>query len=81
LWIDIIQELDGGELLLKDRQGLTLLISTLKFGLQTQGYPAGQFPVELFYRPWKHSESQVEKLKAIFGLPKIELPEYCNTPL
>lgn len=62
MWIDIIQELDGGDLLLKDRQGLTLLISTLKLGLQSQGYSANQFPVELFYRPWKHPESQVRSL-------------------
>lgn len=59
MWVDIIRELDGGELLLKDRQGLTLLMSTLKLGLQTQGCPADRFPVDLLYRPWKHPESQV----------------------
>lgn len=59
LWVDVIRELDGGELLLKDRQGLTLLITILKLGLQTQGYPPDRFPVDLFYRHWKNPESQV----------------------
>lgn len=62
MWIDIIRELDGGELLLKDRQGLNLLMSTLKIGLLSQGYPADRFPVDLLYRPWKHPESQVRAL-------------------
>lgn len=59
MWIDVVRELDGGELLLKDRAGLNLLITALKLGLQSQGYPIDRFPVDLFYRPWKHPESQV----------------------
>ena len=59
MWIDVIKELDNGELLLKDRQGLSLLVTTLKLGLQSQGYPNDRFPVDLVYRPWKHPESQV----------------------
>lgn len=59
MWIDVVRELDGGELLLKDRAGLNLLITALKLGLQSQGYPIDRFPIDLFYRPWKHPESQV----------------------
>lgn len=58
-WMDVIRELDCNELLLKDRQGLSLLMNTLKLGLQTQGCPPDRFPVDVFYRHWKHPESQV----------------------
>ncbi|XKL59833.1 hypothetical protein PGB90_000849 [Kerria lacca] len=65
LWIDVIRELDNGELLLKDRIGLSLLMSALKLGLQSQGYPIDRFPVDLLYRPWKYSESQFTLINQI----------------
>jgi len=59
LWNDVIVELDYAEFMVKDRQGLTLLFTALRLGLQNQGYHPDMFPVDLLYRHWKNAEGQV----------------------
>lgn len=63
-WNDVILELDHADFLVKDRQGLSLLFTALRLGLQGQGFHPDRFPVDLLYRHWKHADSQVQ----LFGL-------------
>lgn len=58
-WNDVIIELDYAEFMVKDRQGLTLLFTALRLGLQNQGFHPEMFPVDLLYRHWKNAEGQV----------------------
>ena len=69
-WKEIIYELDHSEFLVKDRQGLILLIKALKLGFQVQGFQ-GPFPVDMFYRQWKYSDGQVSLLQQILRYPDI----------
>ena len=69
-WKEIIYELDHSEFLVKDRQGLLLLIKALKLGFQVQGFQ-GPFPVDMFYRQWKYSDGQVSLLQQILRYPDI----------
>ena len=69
-WKEIIYELDHSEFLVKDRQGLMLLIKALKLGFQVQGFQ-GPFPVDMFYRQWKYSDGQVSLLQQILRYPDI----------
>ena len=69
-WKEIIYELDHSEFLVKDRQGLSLLIKALKLGFQVQGFQ-GPFPVDMFYRQWKYSDGQVSLLQQILRYPDI----------
>ena len=48
-WKEILYELDHPGFVVKDRQGLMLLIEALKLGFQTQGLST-PFPVEMIYR-------------------------------
>lgn len=61
-WLDVFKELDHAEFLIKDRQGLVLLLTALRLGLKAQGYHMENFPVEMIYRHWSNSDAQV-----IFG--------------
>ena len=56
--------------MVKDRQGLILLIKALKLGFQVQGFQ-GPFPVDMFYRQWKYSDGQVSLLQQILRYPDI----------
>lgn len=58
-WLDVIKELDHTDFLIKDRHGLVLLFTALRFGLKAQGYHTDNFPVEMIYRHWANFESQV----------------------
>lgn len=69
-WKEIIYELDHSEFLVKDRQGLILLIKALELGFQVQGF-RGPFPVDMFYRQWKYSDGQVSLLQQILRYPDI----------
>lgn len=55
----MILELDHADFLVKDRQGLSLLFTALRLGLQGHGFHSDRFPVDLLYRHWKHADSQV----------------------
>jgi CCR4-NOT transcription complex subunit 1 len=59
LWNEVIVELDYAEFMVKDRQGLNLLFTALRLGLQSQGFHPEMFPVEILYRHWKNAEGQV----------------------
>ena len=63
-WKEIIYELDHPGFIVRDRQGLILLIKALKLGFQVQGFQT-PFPVDMFYRSWKHSEGQVSLIQEI----------------
>jgi len=58
-WLDVIKELDHTDFIIKDRQGLVLLYTSLRLGLKSQGYHNENFPVEMIYRHWSNSEAQV----------------------
>ncbi|XP_014478138.1 PREDICTED: CCR4-NOT transcription complex subunit 1 isoform X5 [Dinoponera quadriceps] len=70
-WNEVIVKLDHAEFVIKDRQGLNLLITALKLGLQHQGYPPDMFPVELFYRYWENVEGQFSLIQQILKCPDI----------
>ncbi|XP_043501500.1 CCR4-NOT transcription complex subunit 1 isoform X2 [Polistes fuscatus] len=71
LWNEVIVKLDHAEFIIKDRQGLNLLIMGLRLGLQHQGYPPDVFPVELFYRHWENVEGQFSLVQQILKCPDI----------
>jgi CCR4-NOT transcription complex subunit 1 len=58
-WKDIILELDHTEFVVKDRQGLNLLFTALRLGLQNHGFHPEMFPVDLLYMHWKNADGQV----------------------
>ena len=60
-WKDVIVELDHAEFIVKDRQGLNLLFTGLRLGLQNQVFHPEMFPVDIIYRHWKNGEGQVCK--------------------
>jgi len=70
-WNDVILELDISEFIVKDRQGLSLLFTTLRLGLQGQGWSPDRFPVDLLYRHWKHADSQLSLFQQILKNPDI----------
>ncbi|KAG7189600.1 hypothetical protein KM043_017285 [Ampulex compressa] len=70
-WNEVIIKLDHAEFMIKDRQGLNLLIIGLRLGLQHQGYPPDVFPVELFYRHWGNVEGQFSLVQQILKCPDI----------
>ncbi|XP_066906424.1 CCR4-NOT transcription complex subunit 1 isoform X2 [Halyomorpha halys] len=70
-WGDVLLELDHTEFLIKDRQGLYLIISAIKTGLQNQAFFPDRFPVEHIYRHWKNTEAQVSFLQQILKNPDI----------
>ncbi|XP_033331917.1 CCR4-NOT transcription complex subunit 1 isoform X4 [Megalopta genalis] len=70
-WNEVIVKLDHAEFVIKDRQGLNLLITGLRLGLQHQGYLPDIFPVELFYRHWDNVEGQFSLVQQILKCPDI----------
>lgn len=67
----MIVKLDHPEFLIKDRQGLNLLMTAIRLGLQHQGYPAEMFPVDKFYRRWENVEGQFSLFQQILKNPDI----------
>ncbi|XP_050435609.1 CCR4-NOT transcription complex subunit 1 isoform X4 [Adelges cooleyi] len=64
-WLDVVKELDHADFIIKDRQGLVVLFSTVRLGLKGQGYHMENFPVEMIYRHWSHSEAQMSLVQHI----------------
>lgn len=56
---EVFSKLDHKGFLVKDRQGLKLLITALRTLLQGQGLRQELFPVEYFYLQWKNTEEQL----------------------
>lgn len=56
-------ELNHSEFMVRDRHGLYLVIQTIRLGLfGKQYYGELRFPVDILYRPWKHTEAQVSSV-------------------
>lgn len=64
-WNSIFSELDHPEFIIKDRQGLCLLINGLRQGLQTFGFHPDTFPVDQFYKRWQNVEGQFSLIQNI----------------
>ena len=67
----MIAKLDHAEFIIKDRQGLNLLMTGLRLGLQNHNYPMELFPVELFYRHWENVKGQFSLVQQILKNPDI----------
>lgn len=70
-WSDVILELDNADLIVKDRQGLSILFTAIRLGLQSQGFRHDRFPVDLLYRHWKHADSQLSLFQHILKYPDV----------
>ncbi|XP_059059892.1 CCR4-NOT transcription complex subunit 1-like isoform X2 [Achroia grisella] len=70
-WKEVILQLDNPEFLVPDRQGLGLLFSILRLGLQSAGYPSNIFPVDYLCRRWVNLEGQMSLISAIIKHPDI----------
>lgn len=57
-WNNVIAELDHSNFVIKDRQGLILLFTALRLGLQNSGFHPENFPMDPLYRRWKNVEGQ-----------------------
>lgn len=70
-WNNVISELDHPEFLIKDRQGLILLINALRLGLQSSGFHPETFPIDHFYRRWTNVEGQLSLISNILKNPDV----------
>lgn len=70
-WKEVILQLDHPEFVVPDRQGLSLLFTILRLGLQSAGYPANIFPVEYLCRRWTNLEGQMSLISNILKHPDI----------
>lgn len=64
-WNSVVAELDHPEFIIKDRQGLCLLINALRQGLQTFGFHPETFPIDQFYKRWTNVEGQFSLIQHI----------------
>ncbi|XP_041987025.1 CCR4-NOT transcription complex subunit 1 [Aricia agestis] len=70
-WKEVILQLDHPEFIVPDRQGLSLLFTILRLGLQSAGYPANIFPVEYLCRRWTNLDGQMSLISNILKHPDI----------
>ncbi|GBP76975.1 CCR4-NOT transcription complex subunit 1 [Eumeta japonica] len=70
-WKEVILHLDHPEFIIPDRQGLCLLFTILRLGLQSAGYPANVFPVDYLCRRWANLEGQMSLISNILKFPDI----------
>ncbi|XP_013136530.1 PREDICTED: CCR4-NOT transcription complex subunit 1 isoform X2 [Papilio polytes] len=81
-WKEVILQLDHPEFIVPDRQGLSLLFSILRLGLQSAGYPSNIFPVEYLCRRWTNLEGQMSLITNILKHPDIfSLADYPFHPV
>ncbi|XP_030756048.1 CCR4-NOT transcription complex subunit 1 isoform X2 [Sitophilus oryzae] len=64
-WNNVVAELDHPEFVIKDRQGLCILISALRQGFQSLGFHPETFPVDHFYKRWANLEGQFSLIQQI----------------
>lgn len=64
-WKEVILQFDHPEFVVPDRQGLSLLFTILRLGLQSAGYPPNIFPVEYLCRRWSNMDGQMSLLSNI----------------
>lgn len=70
-WANVVAELDHSEFVIKDRQGLIILISALRHGLQTMGFHPETFPIDQFYKRWTNVEGQFSLVQHILKNPDV----------
>ncbi|XP_068619927.1 CCR4-NOT transcription complex subunit 1 isoform X4 [Battus philenor] len=70
-WKEVILQLDHPEFIIPDRQGLSLLFTILRLGLQSAGYPANIFPVEYLCRRWTNLDGQMSLISNILKYPDV----------
>ncbi|VVC86298.1 unnamed protein product [Leptidea sinapis] len=70
-WKEVILQLDHPEFIVLDRQGLNLLFTILRLGLQSAGYPSNTFPVEYLCRRWTNLDGQMSLIINILKHPDI----------
>ncbi|XP_066142150.1 CCR4-NOT transcription complex subunit 1 isoform X1 [Euwallacea fornicatus] len=70
-WNNVVAELDHPEFVIKDRQGLCILISALRQGLQSLGFHPDTFPVDHFYKRWANVEGQFSLTQQILKNPDV----------
>ena len=58
-WNEVLNELDHPEFVLKDRNGLNLLMSAIRLGIQAHGFHPDMVTIDFLYRRWKNSDGQV----------------------
>ncbi|GAB0100187.1 CCR4-NOT transcription complex subunit 1 [Sergentomyia squamirostris] len=63
-WKDVCVGLDHPEFILKDRAGLSLLMTTVRLGLQSMT-PPQNFPAECLYRHWTNTDGQLSLITLI----------------
>ncbi|XP_045510260.1 CCR4-NOT transcription complex subunit 1 isoform X1 [Colias croceus] len=81
-WKEVILQLDHPEFIVPDRQGLSLLFTILRLGLQSAGYPANIFPVEYLCRRWTNLEGQMSLITNILKYPDVfSLADYPFHPV
>lgn len=57
-WKDVVKELDHPGFLVRDRQGLVLLVTALRRALPTEHY------IDLLYGRWNNAEGQVSRSRS-----------------
>ncbi|XP_028158928.1 CCR4-NOT transcription complex subunit 1 isoform X2 [Ostrinia furnacalis] len=70
-WKEVILQLDHPEFMVPDRQGLSLLFTILRLGLQSAGYPANIFPVDYLCRRWTNLEGQMSLINMVLKHPDV----------
>lgn len=69
-WKDVCVALDHPEFLIKDRAGLSLLLSIVKMGVHAAGV-GHSFPVECVYQRWTNVEGQLSLITMILKNPDL----------
>ncbi|KAK4872711.1 hypothetical protein RN001_014740 [Aquatica leii] len=64
-WSSVMVELDHPDFVIKDRQGLIMLISALRLGLKNVGFHPETFPVDHLYRRWTNVDGQFSLIQQI----------------
>lgn len=70
-WNNVVAELDHPEFVIKDRQGLFILISALRQGFQALGFHPDTFPVDQFYKRWGNVDGQFSLIQQILKNPDV----------
>ncbi|XP_039287191.1 LOW QUALITY PROTEIN: CCR4-NOT transcription complex subunit 1 [Nilaparvata lugens] len=73
-WTEVMIELDHADFIVKDRQGLNLIVSALRLGIQTSpnvSFHWDKIFTDQVYKPWKHPDSQLSLIQQCLRNPDI----------
>lgn len=72
-WDSVIMELDHPDFAIKDRQGLLMLMTAVRLGLASVGFPPDKFPfpVNHIYHRWSNVEGQFGLIQMILKNPDV----------